>query len=329
MHLQTQRDSVTGEPTGLGLVVREERPAGLRLEHVGGWKVRLRARDRVLLWAHPRLRLDGVWLLRGRGEASPGILPPITAREARATTEPMGWMKRFARALERSAASPLGRGTWELSELVPSAGPHASCSAARRGDARSARDPERGPPDAYGLRASLTLPHVWFEPWGVNGSLGVFPLRDAPSSETARLRAWRKHAREGTLPPVLLYWVGALDMYLLVDGHIRLQAALEEDVSPCVIALWQPQVLRFEGADSWRSPLVEKYERAFEHERQLTVETRRTLGRRLAAAFAEHRVPVTTARHRPGAEGAWNDEVRHELSDDPERCAAFLEGREG
>ena len=43
-----------------------------------------------------------------------------------------------------------------------------------------------------------------------------------------RLKWWRKTAREGCLPPILLWFVASLDSYVVIDGHYRLQAAIDE-----------------------------------------------------------------------------------------------------
>lgn len=44
------------------------------------------------------------------------------------------------------------------------------------------------------------------------------------------MKSWRKRAREGTLPPLLVYAVSALDMFVLLDGHDRYAAAVAEGV---------------------------------------------------------------------------------------------------
>ncbi len=69
------------------------------------------------------------------------------------------------------------------------------------------------------------------EDWYVhNGSRALLPMRPASLAESGRVKAWRKRAREGTLPPVLVHFIGALDMFVLLDGHDRYAAAREEGV---------------------------------------------------------------------------------------------------
>ncbi|MFJ6665169.1 hypothetical protein [Streptomyces sp. NPDC091383] len=70
-----------------------------------------------------------------------------------------------------------------------------------------------------------------------SGSWEVLPLRPMPDAEEGRVKAYRKQAREGTLPPVLLWWVSGLDCHLILDGHARLAAAIAESVEPPLLQL--------------------------------------------------------------------------------------------
>ena len=70
-----------------------------------------------------------------------------------------------------------------------------------------------------GITATLTAEDVSRRPtWCVDV---VYP---------GRVKMWRKRAREGTLPPVLVYDVSALTMFALLDGHDRYAAARAEGV---------------------------------------------------------------------------------------------------
>lgn len=52
-----------------------------------------------------------------------------------------------------------------------------------------------------------------------------------------RLKWWQKKAKEGTLPPILIYYISGLDGYVVIDGHYRLRAAQLENILPDVIVL--------------------------------------------------------------------------------------------
>lgn len=58
-------------------------------------------------------------------------------------------------------------------------------------------------------------------------------------SEDGRLKYWRKQARQNQLAPVLAYSVTALaDYSIILDGHLRLAAALAENRLPSIITIY-------------------------------------------------------------------------------------------
>jgi hypothetical protein len=70
-----------------------------------------------------------------------------------------------------------------------------------------------------------------------NGSWQILPLRPLGGPDTGRVKAYRKQVVEGTLAPVLLWWISGLDSYVLLDGHDRLVAALSENFEPPLLCL--------------------------------------------------------------------------------------------
>lgn len=63
--------------------------------------------------------------------------------------------------------------------------------------------------------------------------------RYAVEPQSSRLKYWRKVAREGKLPPVLIWYISGLASYIILDGHLRLQAAYDENIPPSFIVLSQ------------------------------------------------------------------------------------------
>jgi len=55
--------------------------------------------------------------------------------------------------------------------------------------------------------------------------------------ESGRVKWWRKKCREQALPPILLWFIGGLASYIILDGHDRLQAALAEGIQPQFLVL--------------------------------------------------------------------------------------------
>ncbi|MEU3737300.1 hypothetical protein AB0E78_09550 [Streptomyces sp. NPDC032198] len=164
---------------------------------------------------------DGVDFCR-TGRYRP-LVPPVRAHMALAYDgSPQRWAHHFATLLAGSPDSPLHEGRWVLSPdpLL------------RRWKHGGVRDGEywrslliEGDPDGY-------------IDWYVHsGSWEIFPLRAMPQADDPRVKAYRKQARDGTLPPVLLWWVSGLDCHLVLDGHARLAAAIAESVEPAVLEL--------------------------------------------------------------------------------------------
>ncbi len=60
---------------------------------------------------------------------------------------------------------------------------------------------------------------------------------------------WRKRARRGTLPPVLLWEIPTLHTSLVLDGHDRLHAAMLEGVEADFLALTQLSPMRAADLD--------------------------------------------------------------------------------
>jgi hypothetical protein len=120
-------------------------------------------------------------------------LPPITAALARTVPS---WPHRYASWLT-ARPGPLHAGWWSLRPWQPS-------------------------PAVW--EHELAVDPAGYLDWCA-GWQGVVPTRPLPAGEHGRVKAYRKLAREGTLPPLLVWWVSGLDGWLLLDGHARLVAA--------------------------------------------------------------------------------------------------------
>ncbi|MEU1249179.1 hypothetical protein [Micromonospora arida] len=200
---------------GLGLLVTGRSIPHLRLEVASGRRMLLRQQNRVVLLGNVHRWNYGVHVYRTGDYLSP--LPAPRANHARQITQPgtaawsNRWAHQFASWLDSADAGPLHNGFWILR-------------------------PRRLPP--YCLRDDLTedYPTAYLD-WLGEGWNGVLPLRQLPDADAARVKAYRRQAREHVLPPILLWSVSALDGYLLIDGHCRLAAALAEGIEPSVLVL--------------------------------------------------------------------------------------------
>jgi hypothetical protein len=160
-------------------------------------------------------------------------------------------------------------------------------------------------------RGALESPALAWESWWINGSGALLRTREASPAEHGRVRAWAKRARAGTLPPLLALYVSGLDLFLLLDGHDRLQAALLEKAAPAFLVLWPVRAQP-------RQPHLAQQEALLRE-----IERKRRLGggRRPLDTDAENRLlvhafddrdwlwPKTRAYPLPGGAPAWDAEV--------------------
>ncbi|MFE5792237.1 hypothetical protein ACFQ8C_06590 [Streptomyces sp. NPDC056503] len=158
-----------------------------------------------------------------RTDAYRSFVPPLRADTGRALSgSPQRWAHRFAQYLGDSPGSPLHEGRWLLTCESPlHRWRHASTSHAEHWSSMLVE----GHPDGY---VDWYLHSTAWE---------VLPLRPLPGPDDSRVKAYRKQVREGTLPPVLLWWVSGLDCHLVLDGHARLAAAIAESVEPPLLQL--------------------------------------------------------------------------------------------
>ncbi|MFP1858990.1 hypothetical protein [Lonsdalea quercina] len=106
----------------------------------------------------------------------------------------------------------------------------------------------------------LTASDVVFliDRWWESTQLLPLSVVDPTSS---RVKWWRKKAREGALPPILLWFVSGLGAYVILDGHSRLQAARDEGVPPLFIVLSGLYHQRWKPDTEQRQRVVDALER--------------------------------------------------------------------
>ncbi len=209
-----------GTWVGLSLDIRDRSQPGLCV-FAAGPRLLLSQLSRPVLLAVVDAHLHGVdfW----RTDAYRSCVPPLRADTARALAgSPRRWAHRFAQSLTDAPGSPLYEGRWLLSCESPiQRWRHSDTSHAEYWNAVLVE----GQPDG-------------FIDWFIHsGSWEVLPLRPMPGADDGRVKAYRKQARDGTLPPVLLWWVSGLDCHLILDGHARLAAAIAESVEPPLLQL--------------------------------------------------------------------------------------------
>ncbi|MGW8601608.1 hypothetical protein ACWGLB_22050 [Streptomyces sp. NPDC055893] len=211
-----------GSWRGLSLDVPDRVQPGLCV-FGAGQRLLISQRSRPVLLAVVDEHLDGVDFWRTDAYRSP--VPPLRADTARTLAgSPERWAHHIARYLDASPESPLHAGRWLLSY-----------------ESRLRRWRHPGTSHAEYWSSMLVEGHPdGYVDWYLHdGEFEVLPLRPMPAADDSRVKAYRKQAREGTLPPVLLWWVSGLDCHLVLDGHARLAAAIAESVEPPVLELYR------------------------------------------------------------------------------------------
>jgi hypothetical protein len=188
------------------------------------------------------------------------------------------WAHHFRSELSGSAYGPLHAGRWLLSSRVP------RLRTLWRWELYAADED-----------------YFYYE-----GDWPVLPLRTPSGPADGRVKAYRKQARDGSLPPVLLWWVSGLCGYVVLDGHDRLAAALAEDREPPWLELTRVDT---DQAAAVTHELVDRYleQEAVIRRHPGTGRALTVLGRQFGADLgrAEHAEARTRAWPLPGGTAAW------------------------
>jgi hypothetical protein len=289
---------------------------GLRVEAAVGYRLRFVVGGRPFLWARIEPYWDEAWLIRAPSPPLP-LLPPLRAAEARGVGhEPRSalWWRAWAlHAVDtlRERALLLSDGIWCVGQ-VPAVTPDEAwdypCNPGGYGE-----DSEL--PPAYMPAGGLRCPAYVDEPWNSwdhTPAGALLALRELGAGDAGRVRAWRKHARDGSLPPVLLFHARLLGKYVILDGHVRLAAALEEGIAPPLLAVWPAREHVRRVNDETRRLVWENPPELEQMPPEQRVEAQ---NRVVMAVFAEQ----VTYPHRPigwplgGGADAWRAEVSQRL----------------
>jgi hypothetical protein len=270
-------------PGGLVLQVRDRPgPPPLRFETTDGGRLLLRQGGRVLLLGREEqggCSHEGLFVHRLTGFRSP--LPRIRADLMR---DSGNWVHQYARWLEESREGPLHDARWNL------------------------RERHKFPAYVWWGDFMRDWPACHLD-WCAGGWEGVVPLRPLSPPDAPRVKAYRKHAREDTLAPVLLWRVTPLDGWVILDGHDRAVAALAEGRTPPCLVLH-----RVPDDETWRRTAAEVTEAHEHHMEQLRAagadtDRRTVLERAYEATLSTlpYDEAPTPTWPLPGGAPAWDD----------------------
>jgi hypothetical protein len=300
-----------------------DQPAPTHWQSATGSRARLVLHDRVLLWLKFESNHYGVNVLKARAEET--SMPWIDADTLRSSqieairAKPVAkrfaaWAQVFAEQLLTSAHSMLYPGHWML------------------GTARPQPNQKRW---TYGtdfpFRHRLSRCVIWqldkveetltqnnnvFCDWFVSPDYKIITLRDV-DQDAGRVRWWRKKIREGSLPPVLLWYVSCLCSYVLIDGHDRLAASIAEGVAPDFVILHRVEAHEREPDVDTQAAITKSLEaRALNpRKRELDVNSLNDI---VLAAYENrpwYLTELDTAWPKRFSNAQWNAEIRARLSE--------------
>lgn len=239
-----------GKWQGLELRIQPDGAGAAVMEMVSGHhgRMALLLGGQPLFWASMLENHSGVWLIMNTEHQSHrALLAPISSMDVESCERDsidrtQWWCRYFSRSLAQHAAL-LPAGRWLLSPMtLHSPGTPGKKSPPPSQDEWRFDVPAHASsysidwtlygehfPDLTALQ-SVTLVDWW---WGGNLLLGRYPI----DPDAGRLKWWRKKSREGTLPPILVWHVAGLASFIILDGHYRLQAAMEEGIAPDFLVL--------------------------------------------------------------------------------------------
>jgi hypothetical protein len=231
----------------------------LRVRLAGGGRLAIEANGDPVLFAVAMGCRDDIHVLYADAGRRLEVLPAWTAAECRRLGSDLDrWLFEIRRRLQASPASPLHSGEWVL-----------RCTAVPWVQGPSPLLDKPGWPRSIPGWPGLALAPADDEPDGsvtaqiCGHSLGlegsVISLRRLSAPGAARVKAWRRLAREGALAPVLLLAVSGLSGYVILDGHDRLAAATAEGIRPPLAFLGRADP---ESQHHAARQAVERYERA-------------------------------------------------------------------
>jgi hypothetical protein len=281
---------------GLDLTVTSTTPA-LGARWSAPQCMSLASRERTFLWLRPTDDFYELGVVRAPDSRSPSVVPPVPFAVARrvAALDPAqrcaSWARWFAERLRRSPRTPLSPGRWRLSPT-----------------ALDGRCVDHALP-ASAVRDALAQGRFHVLDWDHGQRVPPLLLRDPSAATSGRVKAYRKLAREGTLPPVLLLWFSGAATPVVLDGHDRLVAcAAEQSPAPalCLVPVVaeeaSPSADRVEAAVGRQLAAIARSHRP---PRDPTKTTERMNAQLMRAFHAPPRWRTSTALPAPGGWPAW------------------------
>ena len=226
---------------------RSMHPSTFRIESCSKRFFTLKYENEILLWARQHYTHYGVALIKNNEPLyTMPIVSHIRSSEIEKRKDLVGvekfksWSKFFIQSLNRKDNHFFTEGKWLIAPFSGNAYDQFYWKY------HAAKEMDKSEIDKciFDALDQDTFQYLsWFDtPHQAVGYIGLKHVDD----NDGRLKWWRKKAREGTLPPILLYYISGLDGYVVIDGHYRLRAAQLENTLPDVLVLSTYKVERYQ-----------------------------------------------------------------------------------
>lgn len=309
--------------THLEAEILDARTPDLRLHGGEGRRFKLVRGEASLFWGRVERGSYGAWFLRNDNiwKEEDMIVSPIRSEDVEFNTSQdsdenmASWSRFFVKSLRDSANSPLRKSTWHLSK-----GNHCYRFTPKR---NAITWPVFDIHNAFKVRPS-------YIDWGICGSGELLALKEEPPHDSGRVKWYKKLVKQGSCPPILAWFLRALDAYVILDGHCRLKACLDENFLPEILVLSEIKKTPVEPNVSRQESLINALTKRKVNwkKRPLTVEKENWL---LLEAFDDR--PFLTALTRSKGDrdlaNSWDQEVsdfEHQAGIDVEELKMMIEG---
>jgi len=287
--------------TGLKLQVQKGIIGEYQLESGNNCRFKLYNKKKPVLWGTFGSDYWGVWVLKNNIDWEPNNIPiePVisaTIEESKNEDYDKFWSRFFAKQLCNESRSTLSSGLWSIT-IGTSSNNEKDIASEFINDVDEAFHDDNP---------------RWIE-WDIGRNGSIIPLKNEPNEEHGRVKWFRKLVKEGSCPPVFVWYLSCIQGYIILDGHCRLRAFQLESAPPKFLVL--NSVIEEEVK---RDPKVQKNillglekRQKNQFKKKLNVDEVNNL---LISAFdtRPYYRPITNAKARNDYEQKWISEVREQ-----------------
>ncbi|MCH2193266.1 hypothetical protein [Kordia sp.] len=285
--------------TGLRIEVDNKISGILQLESGVNCRFKLLNKDIPILWGTFGKEYWGVWLLQNKVDWELEDMPikPINSETIEASKNAdyyKFWSRFFAKSLGDEKQPILSDGLWTLT-IGASPENKEKNTSIKVGDIAKAFDVENP---------------RWIT-WDIGRNDSLVALKNEPNEKNGRVKWFRKLVKQGSCPPILVWYLSCIGGYVVLDGHCRLKAFQIESVPVKFLVLDSIVEQEIKKDPKVQQNILLAIEKTQKNQvkRKINVEE---INKVLIRAFDNRPYchPITNAKARHNFEEKWTTEVR-------------------